>query len=105
MNDFKENLEELSEDVKENLEEFGEDFEELMEKLKQERDELSVKLHLARMEASDEWHELEHKWSKLEAHIKQLGGAAADSTSDVRAAAVLLGQEIKTLLKRISKKV
>ena len=109
MNDFKDKLEDISEEVKENLEDISEDIEEnieeLVEKLKQERDELSVKLHLAKMEASDEWQELEHKWAKLEAKAKQLGGAAADSTEDVRAAAALLGQEIKTLLKRIAKKV
>ena len=105
MNDFKENLEELREDVKENLEEFGEDLEELIEKLKQERDELSVKLHLAKMEASEEWQELEHKWSRFEAKARQVGGAAADSTGDVRAAAVLLGQEIKALMKRIATRV
>ncbi len=103
--DVKENLEELGEDVKENLEELGEDLEVLLHRLRQERDELSVKLHLAKMEASDEWKELEHKWSKFEAKVKQAGDAAADSTGDLRAAAGLLGQEIKATLKRIAKQL
>ncbi len=89
-------------DFKENLEDFNEDFEELVEKLKQERDELAVKLHLAKMEASEEWQELEQKWSHLEGKVRQMGDAAADSTEDVRAAAGLLGQEIKALMKRIA---
>jgi SMC interacting uncharacterized protein involved in chromosome segregation len=92
-------------DIKENFEEFSEDIEEMVEQLKQERDELGVKLHLAKMEASDEWQELERKWSKLEAKIKQLGDAAAESTGDIRAAAELLGQEIKAGFKRIAKQL
>ena len=92
-------------DMKENFEEFGEDVEELVEKLKQERDELGIKLHLAKMEANEEWQELERKWSKLEAKMKQVGDAAAESTGDVRAAAELLGQEIKEGFKRIAKQL
>jgi cytochrome c556 len=92
-------------DIKENLQELSEDIEEMVEKLKQERDELGVKLHLAKMEASEEWQELERKWSKLEAKVKQLGDAAAESTGDVRAAAELLGQEIKAGFKRITKQL
>ncbi len=105
MNDIKDKFEDISEDIKENLEDLGEDLEELVEKLKQERDELSVKLHLAKMEASDEWQEIEHKWSKFEAKVKQAGHAAADSSGDVRAAAGLLGQEIKAAFKRIAKEL
>ena len=105
MNDFKEKLEDIGDDIKENLEDLGEDLEELVAKLKQERDELSVKLHLAKMEASDEWLEIERKWSKFEAKLKQAGDAAADSSGDVRAAAGLLGQEIKAALKRIAEKL
>ena len=92
-------------DIKENLEEFSEDIEEIVEKLKQERDELSVKLHLAKMEASEEWQELERQWSKLEGKVKQLGDAAVESTGEVRAAAELLGQEIKAGFKRIAKRL
>ena len=57
------------------------------------------------MEASEEWQELERKWSKLEAKAQQMGGAAAGSTGDVRAAAELLGQEIKAGFKRIAKQL
>ena len=92
-------------DIKDNFEDFSEDIEELVEKLKQERDELGVKLHLAKMEASEEWQELERKWSKLEGKMKQIGDAAAESTGDVRAAAELLGQEIKAGFKRIAKQL
>ena len=98
MNDIKENLEDFTEEL-------TEDVEELVEKLKQERDELGVKLHLAKMEADEEWQELERKWSKLEAKVKQLGDAAAESTGDVRAAAELLGQEIKAGFKRIARQL
>ena len=92
-------------DIKESFEDFSEDIEELVDKLRQERDELNVKLHLAKMEASEEWQDLERKWSKLEAKVKQLGDAAAESTSDVRAAAELLGQEIKAGFKRIARQL
>lgn len=98
MNDIKEEFEDFSEDV-------SEDLEEMIEKLKEERDELRVKLHLAKMEAGDEWQELERKWSKLEAKVKKMGGAAAASTDDVRAAAQLLGQEIKAGFKRIARQL
>lgn len=98
MNDIKEEFEDFSEDL-------GEDIEEMVEKLKEERDELRVKLHLAKMEASDEWRELERKWSKLEAKVKTMGGAAAESSGDIHAAAQLLGQEIKAGFKRIAKQL
>ncbi len=92
-------------DIKEKFEELSEDIEEMVEELTEERDELRVKLHLAKMEASDEWQELERKWSKLEAKVKKMGGAAAESTGDIRAAAQLLGQEIKAGFKRIAKQL
>ena len=57
------------------------------------------------MEASEEWQDLERKWSKLESKVKQMGGAAAESTGDIRAAAQLLGQEIKAGFKRIAKRL
>ena len=53
----------------------------------------------------ERWQELERKWSKLEAKVKQLGDAAAESTGDVRAAAELLGQEIKAGFKRIARQL
>ena len=92
-------------DLKENFEEFGEDIEEMLAKLKEERDELRVKLHLAKMESSEEWQKLERKWSKLEAKAKKMGGAAAESSGDVRAAAQLLGQELKAGFNRIAKQL
>jgi len=105
MNDIKDNLEDLGDDIEDKLEDLGDDVEEWFDKLKQERDELKVQLRLARMEASDEWQELEKKWSKLEAKAKQVGNAAADSSGDIRAAAGLLGQEIKAGFKRIAKQL
>jgi uncharacterized protein YjbJ (UPF0337 family) len=91
--------------IKENLEDVGDDIEDMVGKLREERDELRVRLHLAKMEASDEWRELEHKWSKLEGKAKQMRGKAAESTGDIRAAAQLLGQELKAGFKRIAKKL
>jgi hypothetical protein len=57
------------------------------------------------MEASEEWQELERKWSKLETKVQQMGDAAAESSGDILAAAQLLGQEIKAGFKRIAKQL
>ena len=83
----------------------AEEREDMMEELKEERDELRVKLHLAKMETSDEWQELEHKWSKLQAKAKKVGNATAESSDDVGAAVRLLGQEIRIGFKRITKQL
>ncbi len=69
-------------------------MEEMLEEIRKQRDELQVKLHLAGMEAKEEWHVLEQKLNQLEAKTKELGGAAAESSQDIGAAAKLLGEEI-----------
>ena len=55
------------------------------------------------MEASDEWQELEEKLVRLEAKAKELGGATAESSKDIGAAARLLGEEIRDGFKRIAR--
>lgn len=78
---------------------------EMIKDLKRERDELQVKLHLAKMEASDEWEELQAKLTKLESKAKELGGATAQASEDIGAAAKLLVEEIGSGFKRIAKKL
>jgi SMC interacting uncharacterized protein involved in chromosome segregation len=72
--------------------------------LKQQRDELRVKMSLAKLEATDEWREIEDKLHKLEAKAKEVGGATADASKDVGAAARLLGEEIRKGLKAVAKR-
>jgi len=78
-------------------------IDEMVHELKQERDELQVKLHLAKMEAGDEWEKLGNKLAKLESKAKELGGATADASVDIGAAAKLLGGEIRDGLKKIAR--
>jgi hypothetical protein len=79
-------------------------IEKMVQHLRQERDELKVKLHLGKLDASDEWHELERKWGKLESKAKELGDATAESSKEVAAAAKLLGEEIGAGFKRIGQR-
>lgn len=76
---------------------------EMVEELKKERDELRVKLHLAKMEAGDEWKKLDVQLVKLEGKAKELGGATAEASKDIGAAAKLLGKEIMDGLKKIGR--
>lgn len=76
---------------------------ETLEKLKQERDELRVQVKLANMEASDEWETIQAKLRKLEAKLKEIGGATAESSKDVGAAAKLLAEEVRDGLKNIAR--
>ncbi|MDH5501230.1 MAG: hypothetical protein OEY72_09040 [Gammaproteobacteria bacterium] len=92
-------------DIKENFEELAEKLEEMVDELKGERDELYVRLHLAKMETSDEWQELERKWSKLQAKMKKVANATAETSEDVAAAARLLGAEIRAGFKRIARQL
>jgi hypothetical protein len=73
--------------------------------MRQERDELRVKLHLAKLEASEEWQEFERKYEKFQSKAKSVGEATADSSKDIGAAAMLLGQEIRDGFKRIGKRL
>ena len=78
-------------------------IEEMFDELKQERDELHVKLHLAKLETSEEWQKLEGKLEKLESKLKDIGGATADASREMGAAAKLLGEEIRDGFKKIAR--
>jgi hypothetical protein len=76
--------------------------EEMIAELKRERDNLRLKANLAKLEAREEWHAVEKKLEKLEAKARELGGATADASKDVGAAAKLLGEEIRKALKSVA---
>jgi SMC interacting uncharacterized protein involved in chromosome segregation len=78
-------------------------IEEMFDELKQERDELQVKLHLAKLETSEEWQKLEDKLEKFESKLKEIGGATADASREMGAAAKLLGEEIRDGFKKIAR--
>ena len=73
--------------------------------LRKEYGELRVQANLAKREAVDELHELEGKIRKLDAKRKELGGAAAEASKDIGAAAKLLGDEIRAGFRDIAKRL
>ncbi len=77
--------------------------EEILNELRAERDELRVRLHLAKLESSEEWQKLEHLMTKLELKAKEIGGAAAEASQDMAAAAKLLAEEIRDGFKKIAR--
>ena len=81
------------------------DLHELTAKLERQRDELKVKIHLAKMEAAEEWNELERKWDSLAGKLKAAGEEAGDAAGDVKTAASLLVEELKTGYERIRKRL
>ena len=87
------------------LHEAKEEIDELVQKLKQEYGELRVQANLAGREAADELHVLGAKLKKLEAKSRELGGATADASKDIGAAAGLLGQEIRDGFRKIAKRL
>jgi len=82
-----------------------EHVDELVADLKQEFGELLVKANLGKMEARDKLQVLESKLQKLEAKAKEIGGATADASKDIGAAAKLLGEEIRDGLKDVAKRL
>ena len=78
-------------------------IQEMVDNLREDRDELRVQMRLAKMEAGDEWREIEAKLAKLEAKTKELGGATAQASKEIGAAAKLLGQEIRDGFKSIAR--
>jgi hypothetical protein len=78
-------------------------IDDMIDELKQERDELLLKFKLAKLEANEEWLKLEAKLNKLEAKAKEVGDATAEASSDIGAAAKLLGEEIRDGFKKIAK--
>lgn len=87
------------------LDDIKEEVAELSAKLKQEYGELRVQANLAGREARDELHVLGAKLKNLEAKSKELGGATADASKDIGAAAKLLGQEIRDGFRDIAKRL
>ena len=77
--------------------------EEILDELKTERDELRVRLHLAKLESSEEWQKLEHQMTKLELKGREIGGATAEASEDMGAAAKLLAEEIRDGFKKIAR--
>jgi len=78
---------------------------EMIGELKKERDELTLKLHLTKMEASEEWTKISSKLEKLEAKTKELGGATAEASQDIGAAAKRLSEEIRKGFKTITQRL
>jgi hypothetical protein len=60
------------------------------------RDELAVKVHLGSRDLQDQWAQLEQHWKEFEGKAK-----LERSAKDMRAAAEILGSELKTAYKRI----
>lgn len=86
------------------LDDIKEGVEEMVAELKQEYGELRVQANLAKREAADELEVLSTKLKRLEAKAKELGGATAEASKDIGAAAKLLGEEIRDGIKDIAKK-
>lgn len=80
-------------------------IEELLEGLKQEHDELRVRLHLGKEELKDDWDEIEVKLTQLEAKAAEVGKTTVEASSDVFAAARLLGEEVKNAFNKIREKI
>jgi len=78
-------------------------IDEMLNELKTERDELRVRLHLAKMESSEEWQKLERQLVKLESKTREIGGATAEASEDMAAAAKLLAEEIGDGFKKIAR--
>jgi len=78
-------------------------IDEMINELRTERDELRVRLHLAKLESSEEWQKLEHQMKKLESKTREIGGATAEASEDMAAAAKLLAEEIGDGFKKIAR--
>ena len=90
-------------DRENNMYDFKKRTEEILEELRTERDELRVRLHLAKLESSEEWQKLEHQMAKLESKAREIGGATAEASEDMGAAAKLLAEEIRDGFKKIAR--
>jgi SMC interacting uncharacterized protein involved in chromosome segregation len=95
---------EIDKEQGEEMTELKQHIDEMLEDLKRQRDEMRVKLSLAKLEASDEWQVIEKKLHQLEAKARDVGGATAEASKDVGAAAKLLGEEISAGLKAVAKR-
>lgn len=77
-----------------------EDWKMFAEDLAQLRDEAKVKLHLGSKDVQDEFHVAEEKWKKFSRDAE-----LAKSSDDLKAAAQILGAELKAAYQRIIKAV
>ena len=73
--------------------------------LREVRDRLRVKVNLAGKEARDEWDELEEKWEHFRGKVKSIGDEVEDAGGDAKAAASLLGEELKEGYERVKKRL
>ena len=89
-------------DFDDKMDDLKDTIEDLIEDLRQERDELRVKVGLAKLEAREEWQDIETKLGHLEAKARQVGGATAEASKDIGAAARLLGEEIRKGLRSVA---
>jgi len=72
------------------------ELKQLYEDAKRTRDEIALKVHLGSRDVQDEWARLERRWKEFE------GKAQLERTAqDVRAAAEILGSELKNAYARI----
>ena len=86
------------------LDDIREQVDELIADIKREYGELRVQANLAKREAADELKVLDAKLKQLESKARELGGATAEASKDVGAAAKLLGEEIRDGLKDIARR-
>lgn len=84
------------------LDDIREQVDVLVADIKREFGELRVQANLAKREAADELKVLDAKLHHLEAKAKELGGATAEASKDIGAAAKLLGEEIRDGFKQIA---
>lgn len=82
-----------------------EDLSAFADSLREVRDRLRVKVNLAGKEARDEWDELEDKWEHFRGKMKSVGDELEDAGDDAKAAASLLGEELKEGYERVRKRL
>ena len=81
------------------------ELKQLMSRLKVQRDELRVKSHLLKLDLQDEWEAMERKWEQLNQKLQRAENEGAEASHEIRAAAKLLGEEIKAGYERVSKQL
>lgn len=82
-----------------------EDLSAFADSLREARDTLRVKVNLAGKEARDEWDELEGKWEHFRGKMKSIGDEIEDAGEDAKAAATILGEELKEGYERVKKRL
>ena len=77
----------------------------LSDSLLEARDRLRVQVNLAGKDARDEWEELESKWEHFRGKLKVIQDEVDEAGEETRAAATLLGQEIKDGYERVRERM